>query len=346
MTIPNNFSSELTPPAKPLRIVFFGTPEFAVTILRALCELKGIEVVLCVTQPDTPQGRGKKITPSPVKAYATAQGIPIYQPQRLKSDRNEVEKTLGNFEPFDGAVVVAFGQILPKWLLELFNSRCVNVHASLLPQLRGAAPIIRAILEGHTQTGICLMKMEEGLDSGPVYKCAAIPVTSTTTGGELHDALAELGSALIKDWIQDILRGDVIAKPQDENNASYAAKISSTDRIIDWKLSADQIERTIRAFAPSPCAVSEVVLNTSKLERIKIGEARVSNFNETSPYLSSPPGTIISVNGDSLGDGLVVRCGVGCLVLTRLQRSGRLMNNWNEIKKSGIFQLGMQFHIN
>ena len=233
-----------------MRIVFAGTPEFAVSSLRAAA--RHHEVVAVYTQPDRPAGRGRGLAPSPVKLEAVARGIPVYQPESLKDEA--AQQQLRDLQP-DLMVVVAYGLILPKAVLAIPTHGCWNVHASLLPRWRGAAPIQRAIQAGDAKTGVCLMQMEAGLDTGPVLLHQELPIAATDTGGQLHDKLAELGAQVLSDGL-GLLRAGIkpIARSQPEQGVTYAHKLDKAEARLDWALDAGVLARTVRAFNPWPIA--------------------------------------------------------------------------------------------
>ncbi|MEP7284641.1 MAG: methionyl-tRNA formyltransferase [Chloroflexota bacterium] len=233
------------------RIVFMGTPDFAVPALRALLDSADFEVVGVVTQPDRPAGRGKTIQSSPVKQIALSANVPIVQPEKLR-DPGAIEQ-LQAWQP-DVIVVAAFGQILRRNVLELPPHGCINVHASLLPRWRGAAPIQAAIRAGDAQTGITIMQMEAGLDTGPMLKQRAIPILSTDTGQTLHNKLSTLGGPLLIETLGLFLRGEIASQPQDESLQTYAPMLKKEDGAIDWTLPAEAIDRQVRAYNPWPGA--------------------------------------------------------------------------------------------
>ncbi len=281
------------------RLAFMGTPEFAATALRALCE-NGFIPAAAYTQPPRPSGRGQQLQKSPVQLYAESRSIPVFHPGSLKSkEEQEIFAALG----LDLAIVAAYGLLLPKAILDAPRLGCLNIHASLLPRWRGAAPIQRAILAGDIETGICLMRMDEGLDTGPVYAEEKTRIDGKTAG-ELHDVLAELGAKMLLKHLPGILSQKLQAIPQTESGATYAAKIKKEEAKIDWHKPAVEIERRIRAFNPFPGAYFEY-----QGERIKILAADISSA-------SGRPGEI-------LDDGLTIACGQGALVPQILQRAGR-----------------------
>jgi len=294
---------------KPLRLLFAGTPDFAVPCLAALLDA-GHEVIGVYTQPDRPAGRGRKLQMSPVKALALDRGIPVYQPESLKRDPEAVEqlRALGA----DLMVVVAYGLLLPTSVLEAPRLGCVNVHASLLPRWRGAAPIQRAILAGDAETGVCIMRMEAGLDTGPVYHRVATPIDPRETGGTLHDRLAELGARALVEALPGIAEGSRAPDAQDDALATYAHKLSKDEATIDWSAPADAIERQVRAFDPWP--VAQTTLEGATL-RIWSAEAE----SEDMAGDSAAPGTVVGADRT----GIRVATGAGRLCVTRLQPAGK-----------------------
>jgi methionyl-tRNA formyltransferase len=231
------------------RIIFAGTPDFALASLEALVGA-GYSPCTVLTQPDRPAGRGKRLTASPVKTFAQERGIPVLQPATLCGD--EQVAALADLKP-DVMIVAAYGLILPQAVLDVPRAGCLNVHASLLPRWRGAAPIQAAILAGDPQTGVCLMQMEAGLDTGPVFACEPVVIGERENAGELHDRLAAAGGELLVTHLDDILSGRE-ARSQDEALATYAPKIRPADAQLDWQLDAAQLERMVRAYNPVPGA--------------------------------------------------------------------------------------------
>ncbi|KOQ67267.1 MULTISPECIES: methionyl-tRNA formyltransferase [Stenotrophomonas] len=287
-----------------MRIVFAGTPEFAVSSLRAAA--RHHEVVAVYTQPDRPAGRGRGLAPSPVKLEAVARGIPVYQPESLKDEA--AQQQLRDLQP-DLMVVVAYGLILPKAVLAIPTHGCWNVHASLLPRWRGAAPIQRAIQAGDAKTGVCLMQMEAGLDTGPVLLHQELPIAATDTGGQLHDKLAELGAQVLSDGL-GLLRAGIkpIARPQPEQGVTYAHKLDKAEARLDWAQGADVLARTVRAFNPWPIAEA-----TLAGERVRIhGAVALEEAH------GQAPGTVLAASRD----GIDIACGQGALRLRTLQREG------------------------
>ena len=287
-----------------MRIVFAGTPEFAVSSLRAAA--RHHEVVAVYTQPDRPAGRGRGLAPSPVKLEAVARGIPVYQPESLKDEA--AQQQLRDLQP-DLMVVVAYGLILPKAVLAIPTHGCWNVHASLLPRWRGAAPIQRAIQAGDAKTGVCLMQMEAGLDTGPVLLHQELPIAATDTGGQLHDKLAELGAQVLSDGL-GLLRAGIkpIARPQPEQGVTYAHKLDKAEAKLDWAQDAGAPARTVRAFNPWPIAEA-----TLAGERVRIHGAVALEADH-----GQAPGTVLAASRD----GIDIACGQGALRLRVLQREG------------------------
>ncbi|QNR96936.1 methionyl-tRNA formyltransferase [Stenotrophomonas sp. 169] len=287
-----------------MRIVFAGTPEFAVSSLRAAA--RHHEVVAVYTQPDRPAGRGRGLAPSPVKLEAVARGIPVYQPESLKDEA--AQQQLRDLQP-DLMVVVAYGLILPKAVLAIPTHGGWNVHASLLPRWRGAAPIQRAIQAGDAQTGVCLMQMEAGLDTGPVLLQQALPISPTDTGGQLHDKLAALGEQVLSDGL-GLLRAGLIPvkQPQPAEGVTYAHKLDKAEARLDWTADADVLARTVRAFNPWPIAEAQLAG-----ERVRIHGAVALEDNG-----GHAPGTVIA----AAREGIDIACGHGALRLRVLQREG------------------------
>jgi len=287
-----------------MRIVFAGTPEFAVSSLRAAA--RHHEVVAVYTQPDRPAGRGRGLAPSPVKLEAVARGIPVYQPESLKDEA--AQRQLRDLQP-DLMVVVAYGLILPRAVLAIPTHGCWNVHASLLPRWRGAAPIQRAIQAGDAKTGVCLMQMEAGLDTGPVLLHQELPIAATDTGGQLHDKLAELGAQVLSDGL-GLLRAGIkpIARPQPEQGVTYAHKLDKAEARLDWAQDAAALARTVRAFNPWPIAEA-----TLAGERVRIHGAVALDLAH-----GQAPGAVLAASRD----GIDIACGQGALRLRTLQREG------------------------
>jgi len=235
-----------------MRVVFAGTPAFSVPCLEALIAAPGVEVVGVVSQPDRPSGRGMRLNPSPVKQAAMDAGVDVITPMKLRGDA-EALQWLQECRA-DILVVVAFGMILPLEWLHAPRIAPLNVHASLLPRWRGAAPIERALLAGDAETGVCIMQMEQGLDTGGVYAEQRIPIGAQTTGSELWESLSAIGAALLIESLPGIADGSIQPSPQDEAHTTYAAKLSNEDRVIDWSAPASQVDLQVRCFSPRPGA--------------------------------------------------------------------------------------------
>ncbi|WNH53576.1 methionyl-tRNA formyltransferase [Stenotrophomonas oahuensis] len=287
-----------------MKIVFAGTPEFAVASLRAAA--RHHEVVAVYTQPDRPAGRGRGLAPSPVKLEAIARGIPVFQPESLKDEA--AQQQLRDLQP-DLMVVVAYGLILPKAVLAIPTHGCWNVHASLLPRWRGAAPIQRAIQAGDAETGVCLMQMEAGLDTGPVLLRQHTPIQPAELGGQLHDRLADLGAQVLADGL-GLLRAGLkpVAQPQPAEGVTYAHKLDKAEARLDWSADAVSLERTVRAFNPWPIAEAQLAG-----ERVRIHGAVALPDNQ-----GQAPGTLLAASRD----GIDIACGQGALRLRVLQREG------------------------
>jgi methionyl-tRNA formyltransferase len=287
-----------------LRIAFAGTPGFAVPSLRALLGREGDTVVGVLTQPDRPAGRGRSPRPSPVKEAAEAAGLPVAQPETLRSEAGR--RPLEEWQP-DLLVVVAYGLILPEAVLALPRLGCLNVHASLLPAYRGAAPIQRALLDGVTETGVSVQHMVAALDAGPVYTARRYAVPAGATAGEVHDALAELGAEALNDTVDALKSGQAEAAPQDEAAASYAPKLEKAEARLDWQRSAAELERAVRAFNPWP--VAQVPFGD---EVLRLWRVRPAGSSEAAA------GTVVGT------DPLRVACGDGgVLELEKVQRPGK-----------------------
>ena len=285
------------------RIVFAGTPDFALASLKALAESGRVPVAV-LTQPDRPAGRGKKLTASPVKLYAEEQGIPVLQPQTLRDDAPAAE--LEALRP-DVLIVAAYGLILPQNVLDIPTHGCLNVHASVLPRWRGAAPIQAAILADDKATGISLMAMTAGLDCGPVFHIEKIDISADESAGELHDRLAALGGTTLVEHLDAILSDGMTATAQDESLATYAPKIQKQDAAIDWSLSAKELARRVRAYNPFPGSF------------FFFGETRIKVWKATAMAGDAKPGTVLQ----SDADGIVIACGSGALRLDELQLAGK-----------------------
>lgn len=284
-----------------MKIIFAGTPQFAASALAGLLEEH--QVVAVLTQPDRPSGRGMQLTASPVKQLALEHGLPVLQPITLKTEEIQLQLTaLGA----DVMVVAAYGLILPKAVLDIPRYGCLNIHASLLPRWRGAAPIQRAILAGDTETGITIMQMDVGLDTGDMLLRKACPITATDTGAALHDKLAVLGAGCVLDALRQLQDGNLNPVKQDEAAATYAAKLLKSEGQIDWRLDAVQIERAVRAFNPFPVC------------QTRFGDAVIKIWQASVVRQSGEPGAVLAADKH----GITVACGVDALRLEVLQRPG------------------------
>ncbi len=289
-----------------MRVVFMGTPDFAVGTLEKLVET-GHEVVGVVTQPDKPKGRGKAMQPTPVKEAALKHGLQVYQPRKVREE--SFQEVLRELAP-EVIVVVAFGQIIPKSILELPKYGCLNVHASLLPKYRGAAPIQWAVIDGEKTAGVTIMKMDEGLDTGDMYSVAEIPLSADETGGSLFDKLSSLGAELLADTLPKVAAGELTAVPQpEESPTEYARMISKEDGRIDWCRPAEELERRIRGVIPWPGAFSRLNNKTLKIWKAEI--------LETDSDLE--PGQVTAADKE----GLVIQTGKGQIRITDLQLEGK-----------------------
>jgi methionyl-tRNA formyltransferase len=288
---------------QPLRIIFAGTPDFAARHLQALIQSEH-QIVGVYSQPDRPAGRGKKLKASEVKELALEHNLPVFQPQSLKNDEALAELTSLNA---DIMIVVAYGLILPKAILEAPRLGCLNVHGSILPRWRGAAPIQRAIWAGDKQTGVTIMQMDEGLDTGDMLHISRCPISTTETSASLYTKLAELGPDALIETINKLANGEITPEPQNDELANYAKKLSKEEADIDWSMSALQIERNIRSFNPWPMCFTQMGGQT-----VKIHQAQVM-------LQSGDPGQILS----SDKNGVVVACGEHALCITQLQPQGK-----------------------
>ena len=286
-----------------MRLIFAGTPAFAAVALEALVHSEH-EIVLVLTQPDRPAGRGLKMVASEVKQLALRHGLRVSQPSALRDAK--VVRSIAELGA-DAMVVAAYGLILPPEVLDVFPDRCINIHASLLPRWRGAAPIQHALLAGDSETGVSIMRMEQGLDTGPVFSMERMRIEPRDTSSILHDKLAALGAASIVRALAGVESDSLRAVPQAVEGITYANKVTREQARVDWKLPAVVLERAVRAYNPIPAAYSYF-----DGQVVKIQEAEVTSES------SAAPGEIVSVSTE----GIVVACGAGALRLTRLQRAG------------------------
>jgi methionyl-tRNA formyltransferase len=283
-----------------VKVAFAGTPEFARAALAAIVDA-GFAVPLVLSQPDRPAGRGQKPQMSPVKQFALAHGLAVHQPLTLKEPASH--EALRTAQP-DIMVVAAYGLILPQAVLDIPRLGCVNIHASLLPRWRGAAPIQRAIEAGDAQTGVTIMRMEAGLDTGPMLLKEALPIAADDTAASLHDKLAELGARLVVDALRRF--GGLIPQSQPETGVTYAAKIAKAEAALDFRRPAEELARRIRAFDPFPGATAD------------LGGIAVKVWRAEAVAQTGEPGTVLAADGQ----GIVVACGSGGLRMTELQRPG------------------------
>jgi len=288
------------------KIVFMGTPDFSVPVLQRIIE-DGYEVIAVVTQPDRPVGRKKVLTPPPVKVEAIKHGIPVYQPEKIRQSEELAQIIALN--P-DLIVTAAFGQILPKELLDAPKLGCINVHASLLPELRGGAPIHYSIIQGKEKTGITIMYMAEKLDAGDILTVAEVTIEEEDTVGSLHDKLSETGSELLSSTLPKLIAGELTPIPQEDEKATFAPNIKRSDERIDWSTSGEQIYNKIRGMNPWPVAFTEYENKPMKIW----GATKIARQSD------ALPGTIVSIEDD----GLIVATGSGSFIkITELQPSGK-----------------------
>lgn len=286
-----------------MRIVFMGTPDFAVGSLQALCESGKHEIIAVVTQPDRPKGRGNKLLQTPVKEYALAQGLTVYQPHKVKTP--EFVELLHELQP-ELIVVAAFGQFLSKEILELPKYGCINVHASLLPKYRGAAPIQYAIIKGEKESGVTIMQMDIGMDTGAMLDKVVVPIAENTTMGELHDVLREQGATLLLQVIDKIAVGTAVAEPQDNEQATYATLLDRSMEHIDWSKTAQEVHNLIRGFNPAPSTFTKLPNGKS----LKIWGSKMTDKSS-----AAAAGTVIETGKHSF----FVACGEGVLEITEVQ---------------------------
>ncbi len=294
-----------------MRIVFFGTSPFAAEVLNFLRQQHGCDIVAVVTRPDRPRGRSLEILPAPVKAKALAIGLscPIFQPPKASTD--EFAATLKSLDP-DLFVVVAYGEIIKQSLLSLPNRYCINIHASLLPKYRGAAPIQRAIMQGEKETGITMIEMVQGMDAGPMLKKKAVPIGENTTFGELEKDLLNAACQAVLETIRDIEKGAVAKEEQDHTQMTLASKLQPEDEIIDWQMPASAIHNQIRALSPFPGAWCKAIIGQSE-RRLKIKRTMVRSD------LNGDPGVVLERSKGSL----IIACGQGSLQLLEVQMEGK-----------------------
>lgn len=307
-----------------LRVIYMGTPDFAVPPLKAMAESEICDVVMVVTQPDKARDRGKKEQPTPVKAAAVEAGIPVAQPDRIRDNQKFID-ALKAIDP-DIIVVAAYGQILPPEVLEIPRLGCVNIHASLLPRFRGAAPIQRSILAGDKETGITLMFMAEGLDTGDMIAKSKVNI-GNRNADELHDMLSEMGAELLMEYLPKIADGDISPEKQNDAKSCYAPMISKKDGEIDFTKDADYIGRQIRAMGSWPGTYT--YLNGVQM---KVKSAEVANAGT----IGTIPGTVVSEGKD----GIIVSCGRGMIVIKEIQMPGKRQMTVDEFLRGNTVELG------
>lgn len=312
-------------PTHPLRLIFAGTPDFAAWHLQALIDCGKFNIIGVYSQPDRPAGRGKKPQASAVKQVAERCGLPVFQPLNFKTD--EARQQLAELEA-DIMVVVAYGLILPQIVLDTPRLGCVNVHASLLPRWRGAAPIQRAIEAGDPETGVTIMQMDAGLDTGAMLSKVSCPIAPQDTSGSLHSKLAEIGAPALIRSLETLAAGAATPEIQDDSQSCYASKIDKAEAELDWHDNAAMLDRKIRAFNPFPCSYTT------------IGEQRLKIWQATVVDGSGLPGQILQANRD----GIVVACGSRALLLLQLQLPGGRAMNAAELlnSKADLFAPGTQ----
>ena len=306
-----------------MRILFMGTPDFALFSLKAINE-SAHSIIGVVTQPDKPKGRGYTLTPPPVKVYALEQGLPVYQPNTLKDE--DFANLLSELDP-DIIVVVAYGKILPKNVLDYPKYGCVNVHGSLLPEYRGAAPMQRAIIDGKRETGITTMYMADGIDTGDMLLKDTVTIEENDNFEDIHDKLGECGAALIIKTIDALENGAVTRIPQKHSDATHAAKITKEDCVIDFSLDAQRIHDQIRGLSPIPLAFT----HTPDGKMLKVVESRLCEGNDE----GAAAGQVIS-----LDDGIVVACGKGCIKITKVLPEGKSRMNANDFIRGRKVSIG------
>jgi len=316
-----------------MRIICMGTPDFAVYTLEALLAA-GHDICLVVTQPDKPVGRGKSLQEPPVKQVAKQSGIPVFQPVKMREPENvEVLRSYAA----DVMVVVAFGQILSKEILEMCPFGCINVHASLLPAYRGAAPIQWAILKGEELTGVTTMQMDEGVDTGDMLLKTEIPITPTDTGASLHDKLAKAGGELAVETLQRLQESKIDPTPQGKTTTPYAKMLTKEMGNINWQQTAKEIERLVRAFHPWPCAYSFLDGKLMKIWQVEVG-CEIESVDNTQER-EAPPGQIVLVGKEYFR----VQTGAGVLQIKEVQLAGKKRMSVGEFLRGHKIEVGQQF---
>ena len=307
-----------------IRIVFMGTPDFAAVMLKALAESGSYEIAAAITQPDKPKGRGYALSESPVKQYARQCGIPVLQPKSCKGEEFYAELT--RLSP-DMIIVAAYGKILPSGVIHYPRLGCINVHGSLLPAYRGAAPIQRAILNGETETGITIMHMDEGIDTGDMLGKAVVPITDADSFGTLHDRLAQAGAELLIRTLPSVIDGTAVAEKQPETGASYAHKIEKADCVLDFTCSARQVFNRIRGLSPFPLAAA---VCRGAVLKIPAAECK----KETGCH--GKPGEVLSLEGGKI----LVACGTGAVSVTEVLPAGKKRMSASDFINGRKIQVG------
>lgn len=321
-----------------MRVIFAGTPEFAAVALAQL-HAAGHDIVLVMSQPDRPAGRGMKLQASPVKQFALQHNLPVAQPQGLRLDGKYSEDAAQAQQAIAAAhadvmVVAAYGLILPQWVLDAPRLGCLNIHASLLPRWRGAAPIHRAIEAGDAQTGITIMQMDAGLDTGDMLLAEHEPIRADDTTAVLHDRLAAMGGRLIVQALAAMHGAGLVRTPQPEQGVTYAHKIEKAEAALDWRLNADVLARRVRAFNPFPGASAALLGETQEVLKIWQAQAEPGASHHA-------PGTVLSADAH----GVRVACGQGVLCATQLQRAGGKRLEAAEFLRGFAMQVGQRFEV-
>lgn len=311
-----------------MKIIFAATPEFAIPAFKALLQ-SSQQIIAVYTKPDRPAGRGLKLTASPVKKIAEAQNLLLFQPETLRDESAQQQMALLSA---DVLINVAYGVLLPKAILNIPRLGCINIHPSLLPRWRGAAPIQRALLEGDAITGVTIMRMDEGLDTGDIFKQAQIPIERDDTSATLLTKSADLGAELLLDVLQELQNGSAKSVPQDNNLATYAAKITKEEAQLNWTLDAVQLDRMVRAFNPWPIAYCEI-----DGKHIRVWQSQPIDCKT-----DSLPGTIIQASGE----GIDIACGKGILRLEKIQLPGGHVLHVKDILNAHkqLFAAGKKFN--